>query len=43
VLRRAMEDEGFSVNEAEWWHFDYRDWSRYGIQNLTFEQLDAAR
>jgi CubicO group peptidase (beta-lactamase class C family)/D-alanyl-D-alanine dipeptidase len=43
VLRRAMEDEGFSVNEAEWWHFDYRDWSRYGIQNLTFEQLDAGR
>jgi CubicO group peptidase (beta-lactamase class C family)/D-alanyl-D-alanine dipeptidase len=43
VLRRAMEDEGFTVNEAEWWHFDYRDWNRYGIQNLTFEQLDAGR
>ncbi len=26
VLRRAMEDEGFTVNDAEWWHFDYRDW-----------------
>jgi CubicO group peptidase (beta-lactamase class C family)/D-alanyl-D-alanine dipeptidase len=43
VLRRAMEDEGFSVYEAEWWHFDYRDWPRYAIQNLTFEQLDAER
>jgi D-alanyl-D-alanine dipeptidase len=38
-----MEDEGFSVNEAEWWHFDYRDWRRYPIQNLTFDALDEAR
>jgi D-alanyl-D-alanine dipeptidase len=43
VLRRAMEDEGFSVNEAEWWHFDYREWRRYPIQNLTFDALDEAR
>jgi CubicO group peptidase (beta-lactamase class C family)/D-alanyl-D-alanine dipeptidase len=41
VLRRAMEDEGFTVNDAEWWHFDYRDWGRYAIQNLTFDALDA--
>ena len=43
VLRRAMEDEGFSVYEAEWWHFDYRDWRRYPIQNLTFDAVDEAR
>src|SRR5205823_1599723 len=24
LLRRAMEEEGFSVYLAEWWHFDYR-------------------
>jgi D-alanyl-D-alanine dipeptidase/CubicO group peptidase (beta-lactamase class C family) len=39
LLRRAMEDEGFTVYEAEWWHFDYRDWKLYPILNLTFEQL----
>jgi serine beta-lactamase-like protein LACTB len=38
-LRRAMESEGFSVYEAEWWHFDYKDWKRYSILNKTFEQL----
>ncbi len=43
VLREAMEDEGFSVNEAEWWHFDYHDWRRYPILNLTFSELDEAR
>jgi CubicO group peptidase (beta-lactamase class C family)/D-alanyl-D-alanine dipeptidase len=39
LLRRAMEAEGFSVYEAEWWHFDYRDWRLYPILNLTFEEL----
>ncbi len=32
-LRRAMEAEGFTVNEAEWWHFDYKDWPHYAIVN----------
>jgi serine beta-lactamase-like protein LACTB len=40
LLRRAMEDEGFSVYEAEWWHFDYKDWKKYAIGNLTFEEVD---
>jgi CubicO group peptidase (beta-lactamase class C family)/D-alanyl-D-alanine dipeptidase len=39
LLRHAMEEEGFSVYEAEWWHFDYKDWKQYPILNLTFEQL----
>jgi D-alanyl-D-alanine dipeptidase len=33
LLRRVMEREGFTVNETEWWHFDYRDWPRYAIGN----------
>ena len=32
LLRRAMEDEGFTVYEAEWWHFDYHDWRRYPVR-----------
>jgi CubicO group peptidase (beta-lactamase class C family)/D-alanyl-D-alanine dipeptidase len=39
LLRRAMEDEGFSVYEAEWWHFDYKDWQKYAIGNLSFEEV----
>jgi len=38
VLRRSMEAEGFSVNEFEWWHFDYRDWRKYPIMNSRFEE-----
>ena len=39
LLRRAMEDEGFTVYEAEWWHFDYKDWKKYPIGNQRFEDL----
>jgi D-alanyl-D-alanine dipeptidase len=40
LLRDAMELEGFTVYEAEWWHFDYRDWQQYPIGNFTFEKLE---
>jgi D-alanyl-D-alanine dipeptidase len=39
LLRDAMEDEGFTVYEAEWWHFDYKDWQKYRIGNLRFEEI----
>jgi len=41
LLRHVMEAQGFTVYEAEWWHFDYKDWRLYPIGNLTFEQLAA--
>jgi len=40
-LRQAMEAEGFRVYEFEWWHFDYKDWKKYRIGNVTFEEIDA--
>jgi serine beta-lactamase-like protein LACTB len=43
LLRRAMEAEGFTVYEAEWWHFDYKDWRKYPIGNLTFEEVAAKK
>jgi D-alanyl-D-alanine dipeptidase len=39
LLRTMMEAEGFTVYEAEWWHFDYKDWQRYRIGNERFESL----
>ena len=41
LLRWAMESEGFTVFEFEWWHFDYKDWRQYAIGNIPFERLDA--
>jgi len=39
LLRAAMEKEGFAVYPTEWWHFDYKDWSHYGILNLAFGEI----
>ncbi len=41
LLRRVMEDEGFLVYPFEWWHFDYRDWQKYPILNITFDRLSS--
>ena len=43
LLRAHMEAEGFAVYEYEWWHFDYRDWRSYGIQNVRFEDIGVSR
>ena len=39
MLRQAMEAEGFTVNEVEWWHFDFKDWAQYPILNKSFDGL----
>lgn len=39
VLREAMERQGFTVYEYEWWHFDYKDWKHYPVLNIQFSQI----
>ena len=43
AVRRGLEAEGYTVNEVEWWHFDYRDWPKYPLLNAAFEALAAPR
>lgn len=33
LLRNAMEAEGFTVYQNEWWHFDYNGWEAYPVLN----------
>jgi len=42
LLRRSMEAEGFTVNDDEWWHYDFRDWQSYRIGNVFFKDLGRA-
>ena len=42
LLRTLMEHEGFAVYEHEWWHFDYGDWQRYGIENVPLHRIGVA-
>lgn len=39
LLRKAMENEGYTVYPEEWWHYDYKDWQKYPILNLSFGDL----
>jgi D-alanyl-D-alanine dipeptidase len=39
LLRKAMEKEGFEVYPDEWWHFDYRDWRQFRIQDIAFKDI----
>jgi len=39
LLRSTIEAEGFTVYPAEWWHFDYKDWTLYRIQNIPLEDI----
>jgi D-alanyl-D-alanine dipeptidase len=43
LLRRAMESEGFTVYQHEWWHFDFKDWHEYPILNVPFEKLELTQ
>ena len=42
-LRRMMEAAGFTVNPNEWWHFDYKDWERYAIYDISFAEAAKSK
>ena len=43
LLRKAMERDGlFFVLPEEWWHFDYKDYMDYAIQNIPFSAIHAS-
>ncbi len=39
LLRNTMEQQGFTVFQSEWWHFDYKDWKSYAIGNIPFSAI----
>lgn len=40
MLRRLMEDAGFTVNPNEWWHFDFKNWEKYAIYDISFTEAE---
>lgn len=38
-LIKIMTKHGFSVFSSEWWHFDYKNWDKYSLIDLSFTQL----
>jgi CubicO group peptidase (beta-lactamase class C family)/D-alanyl-D-alanine dipeptidase len=43
LLRHFLEAEGFTVNDFEWWHFDYKDWRKYPILNLGLDEIGSRK
>jgi D-alanyl-D-alanine dipeptidase len=39
LLRTTMEKEGFEVDPGEWWHYNYRDWRKYPILDVSFDAI----
>jgi D-alanyl-D-alanine dipeptidase len=39
TLREAMERQGFTVYEYEWWHYNYKDWQHYPVLDVQFSQI----
>jgi len=40
LLKSKMEAQGFKVYEYEWWHFDYKDWHKYRIEDIPFKDIN---
>ena len=43
LLRKLMEEEGFTVNPNEWWHFDYKNWQDYAIYDISFDEAGGQK
>jgi len=40
LLRSKMETHGFEVLDVEWWHFDFKGWKSYRIENIPFSNIE---
>ena len=43
VLISVMNNNGFSVYPYEWWNFDYKEWEKFELLDLSFEQLKKTK
>ncbi len=39
ILESVMQKHGFIGISSEWWHFDYKNWRKYPIQDISFAEL----
>ena len=43
LLIGVMAKYGFDNLPSEWWHYDYKDWNKFDVMDLSFEQLDGMK
>lgn len=40
MLIDVMQKYGFKVNGSEWWHYDFKGWSKFEVMDIDFEELE---
>ncbi|MCS6873509.1 MAG: M15 family metallopeptidase [Pyrinomonadaceae bacterium] len=43
LLIKMMQEEGFTVNPYEWWHFDHKDCQKYAVYDIPFSEIGKKR
>lgn len=43
LLRSIMEKHGFLVYESEWWHYDFKDWKKFDLMDIPFQELHPVK
>jgi len=43
TLKDIMTKHGFKIYDAEWWHYSFRDWEKYELMDISFEELNNYR
>jgi len=39
LLITTMQKYGFTVSPTKWWHFEYKDWQKYPVLNIGFQDV----
>jgi D-alanyl-D-alanine dipeptidase len=39
ILEKAMAKEGFVGLDTEWWHFDFKGWESFPIEDVSFSEV----
>lgn len=39
LLKKVMTAHGFEIYPDEWWHYDFSEWKKYPLMDLSFEEL----
>ena len=39
LLEKFMEQEGFVGLDTEWWHFDFKGWEKYPLEDVPFSDI----
>lgn len=43
LLKSMMEAYGFTAIKSEWWHYDLKNYQKYPILDLSFEEIDKIK